>query len=310
MNDITVIIPAYNAAAYLRESIESAQRALGSQRERIIVVDDGSTDSTFDEARESGVRCIRHASNRGISSALNTGIAAAETKYVAWLSSDDLYTPEAGAVISHYMNRYPDADFYFGDYRQFNNHQEFFPPLVRFALGWDVDGLIEHDWFVDLVFGCFVNGATTIVKRQTALELGLFDTGILYSQDYAMWLLLTYHGYSSVYMNDVVGLRRIHERQLSQQPAVRRAIIKENALLITRFLDDETRARIDRRLTTAPGPEYKHRVELVKRFLHLRLYGEAQHTLFRSPQPALILGSLAIDVLKHVGRRVGTLLRD
>ena len=73
---VSVVIPAYNCAAYLPAALDSVT-SQSYQPKEIIVIDDGSTDQTADIARSySGVICISQR-NGGLSNARNTGISAA-----------------------------------------------------------------------------------------------------------------------------------------------------------------------------------------------------------------------------------------
>jgi glycosyltransferase involved in cell wall biosynthesis len=90
---ISVVIPAYNASAFLRETLDSLLRQTSPALE-IIVVDDGSTDRTGDICREYGdsVRYILQ-NNQGPSIARNTGILAATGDWVALMDADDIAMP-------------------------------------------------------------------------------------------------------------------------------------------------------------------------------------------------------------------------
>ncbi len=95
---ISVIIPAYNAQAYLRECLESVLAQSFSDWEAIIV-NDGSTDSTREIAagftvRDSRFRSCLHP-NGGLSSARNTGIAKPAAQWFTYLDSDDTLYPDA-----------------------------------------------------------------------------------------------------------------------------------------------------------------------------------------------------------------------
>jgi glycosyltransferase involved in cell wall biosynthesis len=91
---VTVIIPTYNRARLVSRSIESVLRQSYSDVD-VIVVDDGSTDNTAEVLAEfekdPRVRLVRHDGNRGVTAALNTGIALLPelTKYFGVLGSDD-----------------------------------------------------------------------------------------------------------------------------------------------------------------------------------------------------------------------------
>ena len=94
MTKITIAIPAYNAEACLRETLESALAQTYPAYE-ILVVDDGSKDRTEEIARSFGdrIRYIRQ-ENQGIAGARNTAIREAKGDWIAFLDHDDLILPE------------------------------------------------------------------------------------------------------------------------------------------------------------------------------------------------------------------------
>jgi glycosyltransferase involved in cell wall biosynthesis len=89
---ISVVIPAYQAEAWVADAIASV-RAQTRLPEEIIVVDDGSIDATGDIARVLGVTVLSQ-SNRGVAAARNTGIVNATQPWIALLDADDLWRPE------------------------------------------------------------------------------------------------------------------------------------------------------------------------------------------------------------------------
>ena len=94
----SIIIPAYNASAFLHEAIASAQAQTVRDIE-ILVVDDCSTDGTWDlatsfAARDPRVIPLRRTRRGGPSAACNTGIECARGRWIAVLDADDLYLPE------------------------------------------------------------------------------------------------------------------------------------------------------------------------------------------------------------------------
>lgn len=95
---VSIIMPAYNSAGFIRETIESVQAQTYSSWE-LIVVDDCSTDGTpevVDELSRSDprVRCLRLERNSGAAVARNRAMAAARGQYMAFLDSDDLWYPD------------------------------------------------------------------------------------------------------------------------------------------------------------------------------------------------------------------------
>jgi glycosyltransferase involved in cell wall biosynthesis len=90
---ITVVVPAFNAARFVGEAIEAALSQT-LPPERVIVVDDGSTDGTAEIAGRFGsnVACVRQP-NRGVAAARNRGASMAETEWLAFLDADDVWLP-------------------------------------------------------------------------------------------------------------------------------------------------------------------------------------------------------------------------
>lgn len=96
MATVDIIIPVYNREGLVREAVESAFHAAPGLSLEIIIVDDASTDGTWDSIRaydDPGIRCLRMESNGGQSAARNLGLDVARGTYVKFLDSDDVLTP-------------------------------------------------------------------------------------------------------------------------------------------------------------------------------------------------------------------------
>src|SRR5437016_2593583 len=123
---VSVVIPAFNAARYLPQTLasilrESAAAGAGHALE-IIVVDDASTDATADVAAAhagAGVRYLRRATQGGIGAARNGGIALARGKYLAFLDADDLWPRGRLDALMAVLEGATDARFAFGQIRHF-----------------------------------------------------------------------------------------------------------------------------------------------------------------------------------------------
>lgn len=85
---VSVIIPVYNGEQYVKACINMMLNQSYKNLE-IIVVDDGSADNSASIAQEFPVKLIRHEQNRGLSAARNTGIDAAQGKYIHFMDVDD-----------------------------------------------------------------------------------------------------------------------------------------------------------------------------------------------------------------------------
>ncbi len=95
---VSVIVPCYNAAAFLPDCLAALQAQTCANLE-ILIIDDGSTDGTLAlaqaaAARDSRIRVL-HQDNAGVSAARNAGLAVAQGQYVAFVDADDDLPPQA-----------------------------------------------------------------------------------------------------------------------------------------------------------------------------------------------------------------------
>lgn len=97
---ISIIIPAYNHAAWLEQALDSVVAQSFTAWE-LIIIDDASRDQSWELIRKwankhshLAIRCIQHSQNQGASSTLNEGLSLAQGKYIAILNSDDAWYPQ------------------------------------------------------------------------------------------------------------------------------------------------------------------------------------------------------------------------
>lgn len=116
---ISLVIPAYNRAHLVAETLDHALRQTMPFKE-IIVVDDGSTDNTLDvlKSYEGPVRVIRSA-NGGVQAARNKGVAAASSEYVTLCDSDDLLEPHFVQTMAGWLANHRDIDAAYTNIRKF-----------------------------------------------------------------------------------------------------------------------------------------------------------------------------------------------
>ena len=111
--EISAIIPAYNEEDAIAPVVKSLTEVLrrGAKSFEIIVVDDGSTDRTFENARAAGVSAVRHPMNRGYGRSLMSGFAKAKYDWILMIDADGSYPPEeAEKLLAHA----PDCDLVIG----------------------------------------------------------------------------------------------------------------------------------------------------------------------------------------------------
>lgn len=105
-NDVLILMPAYNEGKVISNVID---RVKGEGYENILVVDDGSSDDTFEKALSSGVEVVRHSVNRGQGAGFMTGIEFAKRenfKYLVTIDSDGQHSPKDITKHLRYLEKY------------------------------------------------------------------------------------------------------------------------------------------------------------------------------------------------------------
>jgi glycosyltransferase involved in cell wall biosynthesis len=117
--DLSLVIPSYNRADLIGETIQSALDQTHGFAE-IIVVDDASTDDTLARLKQFGTRITVIASSKvGVQEARNIGVSAARTPYVTLCDSDDILQPTYVEIIGSWLDKQQDCD------AVYTNHQVF-----------------------------------------------------------------------------------------------------------------------------------------------------------------------------------------
>lgn len=173
--EITGILPTYNRAGLISRAVQSMLDQTTPLTE-LIVIDDGSRDETRDVVVKYGrrVRYI-YQENRGGGAARNRGVEAARTPWVAFLDSDDLWTPDhLGRIERAVIQTSGRADLYFDD----TSHQDGGQSVSRWALaGFVIDGeyaFVEDGTGWMMLQRQPVMLQSSVVKRSRFLELGGF----------------------------------------------------------------------------------------------------------------------------------------
>jgi glycosyltransferase involved in cell wall biosynthesis len=112
MGRVSVIIPAYNAQKFIKETIESVKKQTYSDWE-LIVVNDGSTDDTVTVLENEGDQRIRlvHQANKGVSSARNNGLQQATGEFIMFLDADDVLTSDFIKSRLNFLKSNPEIGF-------------------------------------------------------------------------------------------------------------------------------------------------------------------------------------------------------
>lgn len=192
---LSVIVPCYNTAGYVRQTVQSVLHQAGTPVDlEVIVVDDGSNDDPRSQLQglDSRVRYVRQA-NRGVAAARNVGIALAAGRYVAFLDSDDYWMP------SHFQNVLPQldpehpglvvSDFFYETDGQLAPQSHYVARNLKSLFDLPVDEqyrLALEDNFIS---------SMVIMPRWLAKMTGGFDETLRYAQDFDLWLRCLQRGF-------------------------------------------------------------------------------------------------------------------
>ena len=174
---VSAIITTYNRRGFLEEALQSALHQDYGDKE-IIVVDDGSTDGSWETVKGLPVR-YEWKENGGVSSARNLGIALAQGEYLAFLDADDLWKKEklrvqiAAMEAQGYALSYTD-EIWLKNGRPFNQkkrHRKYSGHIYAQCLPL-----------------CIVSPSSAVIKRELFEQVGPFDESLPVCEDYDMWL--------------------------------------------------------------------------------------------------------------------------
>lgn len=173
--EISVVIPAYNAADLLPDAIDSVLAQTYRDFE-IIVVDDGSTDSTPQVMKRytSNVRYIRK-ENGGSASARNRGIQAAEGEYIALLDSDDLWLPEKLELQMEQFRSNPNLAWSYTDW-----YVSEVETGRRTNRGSQTEVHPDGDVLCALLGRLFIPPSSEVIRRDVFDEVGYYDESDLH----------------------------------------------------------------------------------------------------------------------------------
>jgi len=214
---VSVVCPAYNCGLFIKPALES----VFSQSYRpieVIVVDDGSTDSTPELIKVYREVWYLRQANLGASAARNNGIRAARGEYVAFLDLDDLWTPEKLSDQVVALESCPEAGFGFSDMRLFSSSgDEELTMFQKYQLTAEYFG---HEWMVEravakLVMMNFIPTSSVVARKTALTEAGGFDEQFRKSEDWDLWLRMALRQ-PIIYSPKLLTLKRVHEVNTSR----------------------------------------------------------------------------------------------
>ncbi|MEQ5833999.1 glycosyltransferase family A protein [Marinobacter sp. NFXS9] len=237
----SVIIPSYNAASTLPETIESILPQLTEQDE-IIIVDDGSTDNTKDLVSlylNKRIRYIWQPNSGGPASPRNRGIAAARGEYIFLFDSDDIMLPGKIEDSLAALSEHPDSGLLFTNFKTIDEHGNTL--RNRFLDSYSFIKKIQNNpkkavfrlpapepWLY-LSKQNFIGTSGVVIPKSIFLDVGYFDEEIQNGDDRDMWFEIAKR-YNIIYLSNEYHEYRVHQNSISSGNATKRATNKIKVL--------------------------------------------------------------------------------
>lgn len=188
---VSVILPAYNAQAYIAQAVDSVLTQDYANLE-LLVIDDGSTDGTANHPmlQDRRIRVFQQ-NNAGPAVARNLGLAHARGELIAFIDADDLWLPGKLTAQVNYLQAHPDISIVFGGFQRWEPaaNGSFVIPEVPPPAGTTHTLTQPSGWiYTDLLLDSVVHIITAMVRRPVFDAVGLFDTQLPTGEDYDFWL--------------------------------------------------------------------------------------------------------------------------
>ncbi|MGI9067141.1 MAG: glycosyltransferase family 2 protein [Pyrinomonadaceae bacterium] len=212
---VSIVMPAYNAAPYIGETLDSVFAQTFTDFE-VIVVNDGSPDTVeLERALEPYMSRIRYIKQKslGAGAARNEGLRAAQSEFIAFLDADDLWLPNYLEEQLKFIGE-NDFDLVCADAMHFGDS-----PLAGKTY---MEAFMESAPLVgEVTFLGLVSAEQSLItsgivaRRALIIEVGFFDERLRNSQDFDLWLRLLRQGARLAYQRQLLLRYRCHEKSLS-----------------------------------------------------------------------------------------------
>ena len=199
---VSIILPVYNGARYLRQAIESCLTQT-YQNFELIVVDDGSQDNSVEIVKtytDSRLTLIQHDRNKKLPAALNTGFSHSIGSYLTWTSHDNYYVPTAIAELVQFLEDSRGVDFVYSD--------EYIIDERDGSVQLDRTGPVERLVEQSCLGGCF------LYTRAVYEQLGPYDERLFLAEDYDYWLRAL-SSFKLAHLDRALYYYRLHPRSLT-----------------------------------------------------------------------------------------------
>jgi glycosyltransferase involved in cell wall biosynthesis len=210
---VSVIIPTYNRAGLIGQTLDSIWTQSVCDYE-VVVVDDGSTDDTAEFLAGVGVSIIyKRIEHVGQGAARNAGLEMAHGEYIAFLDSDDLWESRYLEMMTQALDGDRRLGFVYCDYSTFDDKG-----IVR-ACDMAPDHKIGGRLFRSLLESDFISTGAILIRRVCFQNVGKFDPDLPPVEDWDMWLRLGVR-YDAGYVDEPLARIRLNVSSPSRNPSI------------------------------------------------------------------------------------------
>lgn len=256
---VSIILPIYNSAPYLKESLDSL-RSQSFKNFEIIAINDGSTDnsaSILKKYKDDRLVIVDHKKNRGLVKTLNESLKIARGKYIARMDPDDIAHSQRLKKQFNFMEQNPDIDVLGTWIKNFG--------LYNYV--WNVHA---KDPYIKakLLFENSIAHPSVMMKRSSLIKLKVnYDEQIVGAEDYMLWSVLAYRGLKFANLQEPLLKYRTHSTQIGESKKLKQ---QDSSWLV--------RAYNLKRLGLKPTQSQRIIHQKLSSWIPLSGYVEAYHT--------------------------------
>lgn len=226
---VTILLPAYNAALYLRDSLDSIMRQAFKDFD-VLLIDDGSMDDTSKIAIEYSnidrrIKYYKNEKNIGLIKTLNKGLSLAKGEYIVRMDADDIMFDDRLYKQVKYMDSNPEC-FVCGGQMEYIGGLTGMAPILPQKY--------EDLLYLSLI-NCPLYHPTTIIRNSAIKQFGLkYNDSYKHAEDYKFWSDIIFsHPNSIANIKDVVLFYRISNNQITakysdEQDLISKIVRREN----------------------------------------------------------------------------------
>jgi glycosyltransferase involved in cell wall biosynthesis len=220
---VSVIIPAYNTAPFIAETLNSVFGQTFRDFE-VIVINDGSPDTAQLEVAlrpyRTRIRYIQQ-ENRGLAGARNAGVRLARGELLAFVDSDDVWMPDYLSAQVEFLDNHPRVCASISDALLFGSTEE----VVWRMLKADTGPVLDFEQMLKRKGGQLPSAM--VARRQRVLEIGLFDERIRIGEDVEFCVRLAFPEGAIGYLGRVLVKYRQRAGSLTEDPRRRKWVVAE-----------------------------------------------------------------------------------